>query len=561
VTPPNDAPEMPRPTRRKAVWPGIVWSVPLAAVLIVGYLGLRGWANRGEIVTVTFRTAADAQPDETKVIYQGVEAGQLVKISPNKDGHRLDFTLRLRPEAKPGLNSNARFWLIGATPNLSDLSSLKAVVSGVTVGYAPGEGGTPQDHFEGLDKAPVVLPGDHGTHFVLDARTLGSIREGSDLLFHGQPIGKVTGVKFDAQQAFKVDVFLFAPYDALVKPGVRFWRISPLRISLAGGALNATLAPASTLLAGGIDLEITTAEPGSQTSPADASFPLYSSKAAARQGLSGPTVRYDFAFSAAAGGELEEDSAVTLLGFQIGEVDTARLAFDASGKPYTTVTAVLYPQQMALKGPASAADAAWRSISDAEVRKLLKLGFRARLQQTPPLIGSQGIALVQVKNAGAADLTDEGANPRIPSAPGSSDIDDISTQADQILAKVNSIPIEQIGRNLNQITGRLNQLVSAPEMTESIEHLKNTLAQIDKMLSDVEPQIGPLVSKLNEAAGQISSTTQAVNRLLEGQGSAANGSLPEALEQLSEASRSIRSLAEYLDRHPEALIRGKRPDK
>ncbi len=192
-----------------------MWSIPLAALIVVGYLGIHAFTRRGEVVTVTFRRAADARPNDTKVLHQGVEIGHLVRILPNADGRRLDFQLRLFPEAKPGLNGNARFWLIGASPNFADLSSIKAVVSGIAIGYAPGEGGTPTTTFEGLDKAPTVLPSDRGTRYVLTARTLGSIREGSGLLFHGQPIGKVTEVQFNGASGFHLEVFVFQPYDRL----------------------------------------------------------------------------------------------------------------------------------------------------------------------------------------------------------------------------------------------------------------------------------------------------------------------------------------------------------
>ena len=158
------------------------------------YLLIQWVAERGEVVTVTFERAGGARAGETKVIYQGVEAGHLIKIVPNKDGRRLDFKLRLIPEAKPGLNTNARFYLIGASPTL-DLNSLRAVISGVAIGYAPGAGGTSTDHFEGSDRAPTILPGDRGTRYRLTARTLGSIHEGSVLLFHGQLIGKVSDVQ------------------------------------------------------------------------------------------------------------------------------------------------------------------------------------------------------------------------------------------------------------------------------------------------------------------------------------------------------------------------------
>jgi paraquat-inducible protein B len=550
----------PQSRRRKAPWPGLVWSIPLAAFIVVGYLGIHAFTQRGEIVTVTFRRAADARPNDTKVLYQGVEAGHLVKIVPNEDGRRLDFLLRLRPEAKPGLNSNARFWLIGASPNLADLSSLKAVVSGVAIGYAPGEGGTPTTTFEGLDKAPTVLPGDRGTRYLLTARSLGSIREGSGLLYHGQPIGKVAEVKFNGAAGFRLEVFVFQPYDSLVKPGARFWRISPLHLSLAGGSLNATLAPASTLLSGGIDVEVATADPSSAKSPAEAEFPLYANHDAARWGLSGPTARYDFAFAGPAG-ELEEDAPVTLLGFQIGEIESARLAYDdSSGKPYTIVTAVLYPQQLDIAAP-SAGAAGWQSATDAKLRKLIHVGYRARLQQRPAIVGNQSIALIEVKRAPRADLAYGGANPRIPSAPSTANMDDIGAQANQILAKVNDIPIAEIGKNLQQLTSRLSSLASSPKTGEGLSHLNNTLAELDQMLGQLQPQLEPLMTKLNEVAGQLSAAALAAHQLLDSQGGTQGDSLPEAIQQLTEAARSVRSLADYLDRHPEALIRGKRPER
>lgn len=556
---PPDSDSLPVTGRRHTHWPGLVWAVPLAALFFVAYLGIHAWMRRGEVITVTFTRAADAKAGDTKVLYQGVEAGHLLKIVPNIDGHRLDFQLRLVPEARAGLNSNARFWLIGASPNLADLSSLKAVLSGVAIGFAPGEGGTPQTTFEGLDKAPAVLPGDRGTRYRLESHTLGPIREGSGLLFHGQAIGRVTDVRFDGEAGFELEVFVFQPYDALIKPGTRFWKMSPFRLSLAGGGLNASLAPASTLLSGGIDVEVPAADSKSTApqSPADSRFTLYSNRNAARQGLAGATVRYDFAFEGGTG-DLDEDAAVTLLGFQIGEVESARLTYDGeTGKPYTAVTALIYPQQLALTASA-AGD--WRRVTDAKVAQLLKYGYRARLEQTPALVGSQSIALIEVKGAARAGLAYDGPNPRIPSAPGAGSIDDITSQADQILAKLNHMPLEEIGQNLRQVSARLNSLVTSPKMQDSLTHLSATLASVDQTLSQIQPQIEPLMVKLNDAAGEVSGTARAAQALLGAEGDSGNGNLSETIKQLNEAARSIRTLADYLDRHPEALIRGKRPN-
>ena len=558
--PPGNPPET---GRRHTIWPNLVWAIPLAALAIVGYLGVRALLYRGEVVTVTFTRAAGAKPGVTKVLYQGVEAGQLTKIEPNADGRRLDFHLRLVPAAKAGLNSNARFWLIGANPNFSDLSSLKAVVSGVAIGYAPGEGGEPADRFEGLDQAPLILPGDKGTRYLLNAHALNSIHEGSIVLFHGQAIGKIIAIHFNGdQKEFRLQAFINQPYDSLIRRGARFWKLSPLRLSFAGGGITANLAPLSAILAGGIDLEIDTTNAGDPQSPAETEFQLYSSHNAARQGLSGPTVRYEFAFAGDAG-VLDEASAVTLLGYQIGEVESTRLAYDErTGAPYGIATAVLYPEQMHVNpgsGPHGTPDD-WRAATDAALTRLIHLGYRARLQQSPPVLGDQSIALVRTAGASPAMLLTDGDIPRFPSAPGSSNLGDITAKADVFLNKLDAVPLEDIGSNLKSITANLDRLLSSPELKDSLTHLHSTLTSIDKLLHDVQPQIGPLIGKLNEAAAELSGTATALRQIAESGGPNEDASLPEAIRQITEAARSIKTLTDYLDRHPEALIRGKRPE-
>jgi paraquat-inducible protein B len=557
---PGDAPEA---GRRRTIWPNLVWGIPLAALVIVGYLGVKALLNRGEVVTVTFTKAAGAKPGVTKVLYQGVEAGQLTKIEPNADGRRLDFHLRLVPAARSGLNSNARFWLIGANPNFSDLSSLKAVVSGVAIGYAPGEGGEPADRFEGLDQAPLILPGDKGTRYVLRAHALNSIHEGSIVLFHGQAIGKVIAIHFNGDKGFRLQAFINQPYDSLIRRGARFWKISPLRLSFGGGGITANLAPLNTILAGGIDLEVDSTNADDPQSPAATEFPLYSSHNAARQGLSGPTVRYEFEFDGDAG-VLDETSAVTLLGYQIGEVESTRLAYDErTGAPHGIAIAALYPEQMHvdLGTGAHGTPEDWRAATDAALTRLVHLGYRAKLEQSPPVLGDQSIALVRTAGASPAQLLIVNDTPRFPSAPGSSNLDDIVTKADIFLNKLDAVPLEDVGANLKRITDNLDRLMSSPELKDSLAHLHSTLTSIDKLLHDVQPQIGPLIGKLNDAAAELSGTATALRQVAESGGPNEDASLPEAIRQITEAARSIKTLTDYLDRHPEALIRGKRPEK
>jgi paraquat-inducible protein B len=552
--PGEPASAVPTSLRRRSRFPNLVWAIPIAALIIVAYLGVQSITHRGEIVTVTFERAAGARPGDTKVLYQGVEAGQLVKIEPNQDGRSLDFKLRMVPEAKAGLNSNARFWLIGASPNFTDLSSLKAVFSGVAIGYAAGEGGTPETTFRGLEKVPIILPSDKGVRYRLSASKINSVHEGSVVLFHGQAIGKVSELKFDGKDAFIIEIFVFEPFDALITTGARFWKISPVRLHFNDG-ITASFAPAAALLAGGIDVDVLAdGTAAGVPAPPEQSFVLYESRTAARAGLAGPTVPYEFLFRGDAG-ELERDAAVTLLGFEIGEVRSVRLTYDPhSGEPQTIAIADIYPQQLHLEAPQAQGDG-WRAATDAKLLQLVRLGFRAQVKQVPALLGEQTIALVKTSGVSAARL-EAGDQPRIPTTEGGG-LQDLN----QLLGNLNAVPFAEIGNNLRTVSGRLSQLLDSPDLQSSLAHLSGSLASLDAMLHDAKPQVGPLLEHLKDTSEQLSEAASEARRLLQDSGGGGDASLNDAIQQLSEAARSIRSLSDYLSRHPEALLRGKRPNQ
>ena len=128
------------------------------------------------------------------------------------------------------------------------------------------------------------------------------------------------------------------------------------------------------------------------------------------------------------------------------------------------------------------------------------------------------------------------------------------------MAKVNAIPIEAIGQDVRQITARLKTLISSPQLDDSLNHLDSTLNSVDQMVKSVKPQVGPLIAKLNQAADQLQQTAASANGVLSGKGAGQDQSLPGAIEQLTDAARSIRALADYLERHPEAVIKGRVKD-
>jgi paraquat-inducible protein B len=382
-------------------------------------------------------------------------------------------------------------------------------------------------------------------------------------------VGKVTAIRFTAPDAFRLDVFVFAPYDRLMRPAATFWISSPVQVSLTDKGASATLEHAGALLNGAVELDFLNRTSTEAQSPAGAEFPLYQSRKEAETGPPGPEATYAFRFVGPAG-ELSEGAAVRLLGFQVGVVKSVRLDVDpATGVASTSVIAALYPQSLHIKlpagstNPASTDASAWQRLTDGVVSRLLARGHRARLVQTPPVIGGRVISLDAVRGAGPARLG-EGQPRLIPSDDASGGLDEMTGQVNDLLAKLNRFPLEAIGQDVRHITAKLDGIVSSPQLTDSLQHLNSTLAQADSMMHDVQPQVGPLVAKLNRAADEVTGTAAAAHDLLGGQsggGAAADGSLPAAIQELGDAARSIRALADYLGRHPESLIRGRGADK
>lgn len=272
----------------------------------------------------------------------------------------------------------------------------------------------------------------------------------------------------------------------------------------------------------------------------------------------GPIVSYLLRFEGAVG-ELHTGADVQLRGFDVGTVTSVRLNYDAStGALSTPVQIALEPLQLGIVGVAVPANGDWRPLVDRMLERLIAEGLRARLSQDPPLVGPRKINLDFVKGASSATLVSENGIPVIPSV-ASADIDTTMSKAKDVIRKIDDLPIKETGEQVRSIAARINALSSSPQIQDSLTHIDRAVTQIDRTLQQVSPQIGPLVAQLRETANAADRTVAAANRTLGGDASSQND-LPAALRELTDTARSIRALADYLDRHPEALVRGRQQE-
>lgn len=266
-------------------------------------------------------------------------------------------------------------------------------------------------------------------------------------------------------------------------------------------------------------------------------------------------VPYAVTFNGAVGG-IEPGSPVTLGGFVVGEVASTQLTTDArTGQIGTHAVVRLDPTRFHIEGAAPKSED-WQALMTSTLAALVEHGLRASVTQTPPLIGDPQITLAMMPAAPPANLGTDGSYRAIPAIE--------SPGLEAFSRKLGRMPIDEIGANVRAITERLKVLTASPQLDASIRHLDSTLAQLDRTVHAAGPQVAPTlrdvratVASLQQTAAQIDATTAAARALISGSAAPPGGSVQQALQQLSDAARAIRSLADYLDRHPEALLRGR----
>ncbi|MDH3841905.1 MAG: hypothetical protein OES35_13405, partial [Chromatiales bacterium] len=105
----------------------------------------------------------------------------------------------------------------------------------------------------------------------------------------------------------------------------------------------------------------------------------------------------------------------------------------------------------------------------------------------------------------------------------------------------------------------------ASSLRKTLSNIDATMASARELLDDtdqgLEPVISELLAALEEVGNAATSAQQTLNSIREDLTGQSNTyfRIANALQEVENAARSFRILTEFLERHPEALIRGK-PD-
>ena len=194
-------------------------------------------------------------------------------------------------------------------------------------------------------------------------------------------------------------------------------------------------------------------------------------------------------------------------------------------------------------------------------QRLVDHGMRAELSTISYLTGSLAVTFEFPADVPHVTVTREGDAIVLPTQGGG--LNGITTALANISQKLDTIPFASIGSNANGLLAALRSTVGGPELKNAINALSATLVDVQGLVKRTDAGLTPVLRRLPEVSNDLQQTLARANRLVGSvdTGYGANSQFSRDLErlmaQLNDGVRSIRLLADFLDRHPEALIRGR----
>jgi paraquat-inducible protein B len=545
--PPAPAGALPRPkvARRAHYSLWLVWLVPLAAVIIGLVLGTRAILARGPVVTIYFHNAEGIEPGKTRIKYKDVDVGIVKRVGLTPDHRAVEVTAQMRggEGIESMLVTDTRFWVVRPHVGAHGVSGLNTLLSGAYIAMDVGRNPAERREFQGLDVQPTITADVPGREFVLVSDELGSLDIGSPIFLRRVPVGQVMAYEMTPDgRNIRFTIFVTAPYDRFVNADTRFWHASGIDVELDVQGLHVATQSLASVLAGGIafqDLpEIDTSQLPESAERSE--FRLYAQRVDALRMPDTHGFDYRLLFASSVRG-LSVGAPVDYRGLPIGEVTRIGVQGTAGPKnpePLIAVDVRVYPRRLPTAEGGKLDDT---TVADQRRRidPMVAHGFRAQLRSGNLLTGQLYVGLDFFPRAPHAAIDWKAQPPVMPTVPGS--LDSLQDALLHLAQKLDKLPLETIADNLNHT------------LTDLDEGVRNANALVQHIDTGVTPEARATIVEARKALVDLRHTLAQVDQTM-GPGAT------QTLNDMSRAAQSLRALADFLERHPESLLKGKPED-
>jgi len=521
----------------------VVWIVPIIAALVAVGIVVQKYLNEGPTIRITFPSAEGIEAEKTLIKYKDVEIGKVTHVNLTDNYTRILVTAKIEKHAEGLLDKDARFWLVKPRVSLSGVSGLGTILSGNYIGFEPGTSKETRRDFRALESPPAITSDRLGREFVLHADTLGSLGLGSPVYYRRLDVGDV--IAFDLAKdgrSMEIRIFVNAPHDKYVTPNTRFWEASGVDASLGAEGISVRTASVTSLIAGGISFE--TPSPGPEAAP-DTSFTLHKDRKTALT----PTLKevrlFVARFKESMRG-LSVGAPVLFLGMPVGEVTDVGLEYTGGVlRPRVAFAIYAYQFEQAFTKETLAFQKTMSREKRTDVmgRMVAEKGLRAQLRTGSLVSGQQYVAIEYFPDAPKAKIDYSKSPPEFPVIPGG--FAELETKVKNIIAKIEAMPLDDLGKGAKKAIESLDQtLQSATRTMNRVD--AETLPEAKKTLEDLRRAVAAAERALNSTDNTLLGPDAPVQQ-----------DLRDALQEIARSARALRLLADYLERNPETLLRGK----
>ncbi len=539
----------------------IVWLVPVIALLVGATLVARALLQRGPEITIEFRSAEGLEAGRTEVRYKEVVIGRVARVRLSGDRQQVLVDVGLAKDAAGIAVADTRFWVVRPRIGLAGVTGLGTLLSGAYIGVDAGSSTESKTRFSGLEAPPFVLKGEPGRSFLLSADDLGALDIGSPIYYRRTRVGRVVGYALDpVRDTLGVQVFIESPNEPLVTTTSRFWTASGIDLSLSASGLTLDTQSLASVLVGGLAFANPEGPRAPQATEGER-FYLYPDRKAALAPPDGVPLRVRMMFRQSLRG-LAVGAPIDLLGVEIGTVRTIAVQYDAAAASAPQrfpieVTADLYMARLGhVRDELARSDRASPATDPLFLKRLIDNGFRAQVRTGNLLTGQLYIALDFIPRTPVASIDPNAATPTVPTVGGT--LSDLQPQIADIIARVGKVRFDEIGNGLQQTLKGAGGAADALQRT-----LGAATAAIGQLSPEAQRALGDVRQTLGSAQtalGALQGTVEGLDRNLVRPDSAIQREAGRTLLELQRAAQALRALSDYLQQHPESLLRGKPAD-
>lgn len=532
-TPPAD--DLPQPEVRKSkLGFSLIWLVPIIAALVGISLLVNHVMSAGPKISVTFLTAEGIEAGKTQVKYKNVVIGKVTTMRLSKDRTHISVMVDLDKDASAFATKGTRFWVVRPRVGAGGVSGIDTLLSGAFIGADAGDSEEDQNDFTGLETPPAVTHGAPGRRFMLHASDLGSLDIGSPVYYRRIQVGRIVSYQLDKDgKGVSLQLFVDGPNDRFVGKESRFWNASGVDVSLGADGLKLNTQSLATVIAGGVAFQDPPGPNDNTPAPEMAEYNLFNDQQTAMAPPDGKPhyIRMRFAHSLRG---LSPDAPVEFLGVKVGRVVSVNLDYDPKTQTFPVVVgALVYPQRLG-----QANEKLKQAVGGDEDSKMARIlgamvshGLRAQARTGNLLTGQLYIAIDFDPKAPKVAFNENAKPMEVPTTAG--DFDHLQEQISSIVDKIEKIPFDSIGKNLDG----------------TLQELHGTLKQVN---SDLLPEAKKTLQGVNKTVGTANDALSEDSPL--------QTNIATTLEELQRTIRSVRAFTDYLGRHPESLLRGRSGD-